>query len=116
MNLARTWIALNLLFLCLCVQTEAKQKKITVTGRLVHAVAIGAESTGWTIQLEREMKIDGDQVDSIEVESTSQKLDQFVDKIVKAQGKLATVHGVERGDRTVLDIYSIKEVHTKAKT
>jgi hypothetical protein len=116
MHLARTWIGLNLLFLCLCLQTEAKDKKISVTGRLVHAVAVGGESTGWTIQLEREMRIDGDQVDSIEVQSTNQKLDEFADKHIKAQGKLTTLHGVERGDRTVLDISSIKEVRTKGKT
>jgi hypothetical protein len=115
MPLTRTWIALNLLFLCLCLQAEARGKKITVSGQLVRAAAIGGESTGWTIQLERETMIDGNQVDSIEVESTSQKLDQFADKHVKAQGKLATVHGVERGDRTVLDISSIKEVRTKGK-
>lgn len=115
MHIARTWIALNLLFLCLCLQAGARGKKITVSGHLVRAAAIGGESTGWTIQLDREMKIEGNQVDSIEVESTSHKLDQFVDKHIKAQGQLATVHGVERGDRTVLDISSIKEVRTKGK-
>ena len=41
MHIARTWIALNLLFLCLCLQAGARGKKITVSGHLVRAAAIG---------------------------------------------------------------------------
>jgi hypothetical protein len=46
---------------------------MTVTGKLARVMAIGGESTGWTIQLDSEAAIDGKQVNSIEVDSRKTK-------------------------------------------
>jgi hypothetical protein len=116
MRPAKIAIALHLLLFCFCLQANAKDKKITVAGELVRAAGIGGESTGWIIQLEKETTLGGEQVDSIEVQSTTAKLDPFVNKRVSARGTLTTVHGVERGDRTVLNISSIKELKDKGKS
>jgi len=43
-------------------------QKITVTGKLGRVMAIGGESTGWTILLDSEATIDGKQVNSVEVD------------------------------------------------
>jgi hypothetical protein len=98
----------------MCLQAETRAQKITVTGKLIRVVAIGGESTGWAIHLESEITIDNKQVNSIEVDySETGKLEKLENRRVKAIGKLSRRHGVETGDRSVLDISSIRE--TKAK-
>jgi hypothetical protein len=63
---------------------------MTVTGKLAHVMAIGGESTDWTIQLDSEAAIDGKQVDSIEVDSPKTKrLEKLENKHVKATGLLS---------------------------
>jgi hypothetical protein len=67
-----------LALLCICFAATAQEQKITATGKLVRAMAIGGESTGWTIQLDSEIDIGGKQVHSIEVASQdATKLKQF---------------------------------------
>jgi hypothetical protein len=44
-----------------------KEQKIVVTGTLSRAMAIGAETTGWTIELDSETPIDGKPVHSVEI-------------------------------------------------
>jgi hypothetical protein len=114
----KTKVGLTLVVLLMSfLPAVAKDKKtITVTGRLVHAAGIGGESTGWMIQLDNDAMINGNEMDSIEVMSTSKKLDEFANQRVKAKGRLTTQHSVERGDRTVLDIRSIKELQVKTKS
>ena len=85
-----------------------------LTGTLTRAMAIGGESTGWSIQVDPEITVDGKQVHSIEISSKdAQNLEKLKDKRVKATGKLTHKHGVETGDRAVLEVSSIKE--SKAK-
>ena len=77
-------------------------------------VAIGGESTGWSIQVDPEISVDGKPVHSIEIGyKDAQKLEKLNDKRVVATGKLTHKHGVETGDRPVLDVSSIKESKTK---
>jgi hypothetical protein len=71
---------------CICSYAESAQK-ITVTGKLTRAMAIGGESTGWTIQLESEDTIEGKKVDSIEIDyPNTGKLEKLVNNRVKAIG------------------------------
>lgn len=102
---------LSLGMLCLCLPAEMSAQKLTVTGTLTRVMAIGGESTGWTIQLDSEATIDGKQVSSLEVDSRKTKtLEKLENKHVEATGALSHRHGVETGERTILALSSIKEV------
>lgn len=87
---------------------------MTVTGTLVRAMAIGGESTGWSIQVDPEITVDGKPVHSIEITyKDAQKLTKLENKRVKATGMLTHHRGVETGDRPVLEVSSIKESKSK---
>jgi hypothetical protein len=105
-----------LVFLLLCVSAaQAQSEKLTVTGKLTRALAVGAETSGWAIQLDSERTIGGKRVSSIEVQSTNPKrLEALQNQTVKARGTLSHVEGVETGPRTVLTISSIKAIKTKS--
>jgi hypothetical protein len=106
----------TLVFLLLCVSAaRAQSERLTVTGKLTRALAVGAETSGWAIQLESERTIDGKRVSSIEVQSTNPKqLETLENQNVKASGTLSHVEGVETGPRTVLTIKSIKAIKAKS--
>jgi heat shock protein HslJ len=111
MRTQRFAVGLILGLVCVCVQAQTTERAITVTGRLTRAMGIGGESTGWMIQLETETSIDGKQVHVIEVAYRNQKrLEELENKLVRASGKLAHRTGVETGERTVLEITSVREV------
>jgi hypothetical protein len=103
------------ILVCACAQAAPQaQTKMMVTGTLARAMAIGGESTGWSIQVDPEITVDGKPIHSIEISyKDAQKLAQLENKRVKATGKLTHKHGVETVDRAVLEISSIKE--SKAK-
>jgi hypothetical protein len=90
-------------------------KPISVTGKLTHAMAIGGESTGWTIELDTELTIDSHPVKSIEVDAPAAKLDPLADKHVSARGHLITRESPERGKRTILKITRIRELPVPQK-
>ena len=115
MRLARIAAVVVLIFVCANAHAAPQtQTKMTVTGTLARAMAIGGESTGWSIQVDPEITVDGKPAHSIEISyKDAQKLEQLANKRVKATGKLTHKHGVETGDRTVLEVSSIKE--SKAK-
>lgn len=109
MRIARIAFVVMLLVACACVQA-APQTKMTVTGTLTRAMAIGGESTGWSIEADPEITVDGKPVHSIEISyKDAQKLETLKDKRVKATGKITHKHGVETGERAVLEVGSIKE-------
>ena len=114
MRLWRAAAGLVLILLCVALQAETKVQKIAVTGKLSRAMAIGGESTGWTIELDSETTIDGKPMHSIEISyPKSEKLEQLANKHVKAKGKIGHRHGVETGDRTVLEVKTIREITAK---
>jgi hypothetical protein len=85
-------------------------KPITVTGKLTRAMAIGGESTGWTIELDTELTVDSHPTKSIEVDAPAAKLEPLADKHVSARGRLTTIESPERGKRTILKISRIREL------
>jgi hypothetical protein len=110
MRVLRLTIALIRVFSCVCSLAQGQPQKITVTGKLGRTMAIGGESTGWSIQLESKTTIDGHQVSAIEVEyPQTGKLEKLDDKRVTAIGTLSHRKGVETGERPVLVISSIRE-------
>lgn len=99
-----------------CLQVQPAEQQITVTGKLVHVMAIGGESTGWGLELESATTVAGKQVNSIQVSyRKTGKLQKLENKRVTATGKLATRHGVETGEQYVLYVASIKEVKAPAQ-
>ena len=99
------------LLLSLCLPLQAKSKHLTVTGKLTHAMAIGAESTGWSLQLNPVITVDGHQLSSLEIETAhADKLQSLQDRFVEASGTLVILTGVETGDRPVLHLSSIHSV------
>ena len=103
--------ALCILMLLACVPLHAQAKTLTVTGKLTRVMAIGAETSGWSIELTTPISLDGKEVHSLEVQySDSQKLESLKDHWVKAKGKLATATGVETGPRTTLQLALIKAI------
>jgi heat shock protein HslJ len=116
MRLFRILTMMHLL-LCTCLQAGAQEPKpVTVTGKLVRVMAIGGESTGWAIQLESEIAIEGKQANSIEIDyHKTAKLEKLENMRVKASGNLAHRHGVETGERPILVVSSIKKVKATAQ-
>jgi hypothetical protein len=109
MRIARLTAGLILTLLCISLQAQTPDQKLTVTGKLRRAVAIGGETTGWVIQLESEITVDGKQVNSIELDyHETSKLEKLENQRVQVVGTLSHRQGVEAGERTVLVASSIR--------
>jgi hypothetical protein len=90
---------------------HAKSKKLTVTGKLTRVMAIGGETSGWSIELAPTVTLDGKELHSFEVQSSdTQKLESLKDQWVQAKGTLSSASGVETGQRTILQLSSIKKI------
>ena len=110
MRVERIGGGLILALACIFLHAETQVQKITVMGKLTRVMAIGGESTGWAIETESDITLDGKQVRSIEVDyHETSKLAKLENKRVKATGKLSHRQGVETGNRLVLNVSSIKE-------
>jgi hypothetical protein len=102
------------LLFCVSLIAENTGQKIVVTGTLSRAMGIGAETTGWMIQLDSETTIDGKPVHSVEIAfPKAKKLEELNNQLVKAKGTITHRHGVETGERTVLEVSSIKAAKAK---
>jgi heat shock protein HslJ len=113
MRIARISTGLAMVLLCICLHAQTPSPTMTVTGTLSRVMAMGGESTGWAIQLDSEVAVDGKQVHSIEVDSPkTKKLQKLDGKHVEAKGSLSHRQGVETGERIVLVLSSIKEATT----
>jgi len=113
MRIARASMGLILALCCICLHAdESDPQKITIVGTLHRAMAIGAESTGWMVQVDSESVIDGKPLSSIEVSDTRKpkQLEGFENKRVKIAGKVVYRHGVETGVQPYIEITTIKAV------
>jgi heat shock protein HslJ len=116
MRIARRTAGLILTLLCISLQAQTPEQKLTVTGKLSRAMAVGGETTGWVIQLESEMTIDGKQINSIELDyHKTGKLEKLQNQRVQVVGTLSHRQGVETGERTVLVASSIREAEAKGQ-
>jgi hypothetical protein len=106
---------LSLLLFCVCLSAAAGPK-VTVSGQLSRAMAIGGESTGWTIHTDPKITVNDHELDSIEVEyKDAEKLNALANKTVRASGRIEQRQGVETGTRSILKISKIKEVKAATK-
>ncbi|MGC1424073.1 MAG: META domain-containing protein [Terracidiphilus sp.] len=92
------------------LQAQPSEQEITVKGKLVRAMAIGAESTGWVLELDPAINIGGKQLTSIQVsDPKAGELEIFTDKRVRITGTISQRTGVETGEQPVLNVASIKQ-------
>jgi hypothetical protein len=91
-------------------QQTAPAKKVTITGKLTRVMAIGGETSGWSLELKRPITLEGKKMRSVEVTGSAAELERFKDRRVTALGTLAHHTGMERGDYMVLEISSIRAV------
>ena len=74
-------------------------------------MAVGAESTGWSIEAEPAITIDGKQIDSVQVSDAHPgRLDIFDGERVRLVGRLLHREGVETGTQPVLRVVSIRQI------
>jgi hypothetical protein len=105
---AGIFVAVAVLGACCCLAAQEVQT-VDVTGKLSRVMAIGGESTGWALQLDSPLNIDGKQVASIEVDyKDAKKLEKLEDKHVRATGTITHRHGTETAERTILEATSVK--------
>jgi hypothetical protein len=111
MRIARAGVGMILVLCCVCLHAdEDEPQKINLVGTLHRAMAIGAESTGWTVQVDSETIIDGKPISSIEVSDIHKpkQLEDLENKRVKIAGKVVYRHGVETGVQPYVEITTIK--------
>ena len=110
MGFAQRTGLLILVLVSVGANAQSPDQKLTVVGKLVRVMAIGAESTGWAIEMGSAITIDDKRVNSIQVRyHSASKLEKLTNKQVRASGKLVRRQGVETGEQSVLNISSIKE-------
>lgn len=85
-------------------------KKITVYGQLTRVMSIAAETTGWSLELKREIMLEGRKMRSVEISGPTEQFEKLKDQRVKVQGILTHHIGLERPDHLVLEVSSIRGV------
>lgn len=109
MRIPRLSIGLILALVSVSLQAQSPEQPITLVGKLVRAMAIGGESTGWALELDSATTIGGKQVTSIQVRyGKTGKLEKLQDQHVTATGTLTHPQGVETGEQPVLNVSSLK--------
>jgi len=88
-------------------QEAQPAKKIAITGKLTRVMAIGGETTGWSLEPEKKITLEGKKMKSVEISGPSEEFEKLNNQRVRAKGKLTHHTGVERGDHLVLEVSSI---------
>ena len=92
-----------------CLLAQRADHKITVTGKLVRAMAIGAESTGWALEFKSPKKIAGQELISIQIHyPDTEQLEKLQNKQVRITGTVVPRQGVETADQLVLEVSSVR--------
>ena len=89
-------------------QEAPAPKKITIIGKLTRFMAIGGETSGWSVEFKHRITLEGKKVRSVEVTGPFEELEKLKDQSVRAEGALAHHTGMERGEHTVFEISSIR--------
>jgi hypothetical protein len=82
--------------------------EVILIGRLTRVMGIGGETTGWSLELNSDVTIEGQTFRAIEVSGPAKKLAKLANQEVKARGLVKHRHGMERRDWLVLEITSIR--------
>ncbi len=111
---ARTTVAcLGLMAMAFAQATGGEESTLKVTGKLVGVVAIGGETSGWAIELDSPLMIEGKSVTRLEVNHDASRFGKLENKRVEATGTLTFAQGVETGRRPVLAVATIRELNSR---
>lgn len=92
--------------------SQAGGESVSVSGKLTRVMTIGAEGSGWMLQLDAPLTIEGEEVHAIEVTAPEgEKLDDLNEKQVTATGAVGHRTGVETGEKPML---ALTEIHASA--
>jgi len=89
-------------------QEAPAPKKITIIGKLTRVMAIGGETSGWSVEFRHRITLEGKKMRSVEVTGPLAELEKLKDQRVRAEGALARHTGMERGEYTIFEISSIR--------
>jgi hypothetical protein len=89
-------------------QGASPAKKIAIIGKLTRVMAIGGETSGWSVEFKHRITLEGKKMRSVEVSGPLEELEKLKDQRVRAEGALAHHTGMERGEYTVFEISSIR--------
>jgi len=87
--------------------------EIILLGKLTRVMAIGGETTGWSLELKSETAIEGEKLTAIEVSGFPKKLARLANQDVRVRGFVMHHHGVERKDWLVLELTAIHAIQPK---
>jgi hypothetical protein len=82
--------------------------EITVTGKLIRVMAIGAETTGWALDLDEPRQIGGKKVTRLEIDPAGTKVGDFENRRIEVAGILEKRSGIERRDYWVIMVKKIR--------
>jgi hypothetical protein len=98
-----------LLLIGLVANAGAEPKtEITVTGKLIRVMVIGAETTGWVVALDDPREIGGKKVTRMEIDPAGSEVGDFENRRIEVVGILEKRSGVERGDYWVIVVKKIR--------
>jgi len=84
---------------------------MTITGKLVKVPNERGESTGWVVELDRDVRFDGRLLARIEVDPLTHEIGEFTEKRVEIKGRPAWMEGdAERGFFPILELSAIHEI------
>ena len=81
--------------------------RLTVTGKLTRMAAIGGETTGWAVVLDKPRQLADKMVNRLELDPAGRKLDKFENRHLEITGTWQSRTGVERGRYRVLMVKNI---------
>ena len=87
---------------------KAPEVEITVTGKLVRVMAIGGETTGWAVDLDAPLEIEGNKVTRIGIDPAGWPVADFDHRRIEVVGILDKRSGVERGDYWVIVVKKMR--------
>lgn len=103
-----------LLLFCSSLPLTGRSKRLTVMGTLTEVPPLSAETSGWSIQLNPVIMVNGQQITFLEIKSSNpQRLESLEDKFVQATGTLTFTSSSNSVRCPVLELSSIKEHHAK---
>jgi len=104
-------LVLFLILLCVCVPLQAKPKHLTVLGKLTQATASSGGGSGWCLQLNPVITVDGRQLSFLEIQTDHpQKLESLQDAFVQAKGTLITGDTADADGVPILKLSSVHSV------
>ncbi len=81
---------------------------VTVTGVLQRVVAIGGETPGWTLRLDRAVRIGARTYRTVDIDPAGRDLAPYVGRRVQITGRLEMRTGVERGNYPVIVVHQVQ--------